>query len=181
MSHLVIKTRPFGNFRMNVVQFNSPVFGTLAAVQTRTMLQHFPIKANQPNIEFVVQFSSEREYETFQKFVKATQNYALGIGQESIVLNWPERGISNWSGVIKEFRAGGMRRNYAPRARFTVDLVTSMVSQKQMYGSYGSPFNAVLGPLIEDVESLVKLPERFGGISAFQGVLGSIAGLPNGL
>ena len=178
MSHLLIKTKPFGTFQMNVLEFNSPIFGTLAAVQTRTMLQHFPIKANQPNIEFVVSFPSEYQYETFQKFVKATQNYALTIGQESITLSWPERGIKNWTGVIKEFRAGGMRRNYAPRARFTVDLVTSMVSEKAYYGSTASPFSEVLGPFILDVDTLLKLPERFGGLS-FGDTLGSLAGILN--
>lgn len=164
---------------MNVLQFSSPIFGTLSAVQTRTMLQHFPIKANQPNIEFVVQFRSEYEYELFQRFVKATQNYALAIGQESITLAWPERGINNWTGVIKEFRAGGMRRNYAPRARFTVDLVTSMVSEKALYGSSGTPFSQVLGPFILDADTLIKLPERFGGVGLNSGVLGGLAGILN--
>lgn len=176
MSHLVIKTRPFGSFRMNVMSFNSPVFGTMASVQTRTMLQHFPIKANQPEIQFDVQFASEREYERFQMFVKSTQNYALSVGQESITLNWPERGIRNWTGVIKEFRAGGMRRNYAPRARFTVDLVVSMVSQKQLYGSTGSPFSSILGPFILDADLILKLPEQFGG-AGLGGILGNLAGI----
>ncbi len=175
MSHLVIKTI-FGSFRMNVLSYNSPVFGTMASVQTRTMLQHFPIKANQPEIQFDVQFSSEQEYERFQKFVKSTQNYALTVGQESITLNWPERGIDNWTGVIKEFRAGGMRRNYAPRARFTVDLVVSMVSKKQLYGSTGSPFSSILGPFILDMDMILRLPEQFGGIS-FGGLLGSMGGI----
>ena len=179
MSHLLIKTKPFGTFRMNVLQFTSPIFGTLSAVQTRTMLQHFPIKANQPNIEFVVVFPSEYEYERFQKFVKATQNYALTIGQESITLSWPERGINNWTGVIKEFRAGGARRNYTPRARFTVDLVTSMVSEKAFYGSTGTPFSQVLGPFILDADTILKLPEQYGGVSLNSGVLGGLAGILN--
>lgn len=114
---------------LNVIQFSSPIFGALSSAQTKTMAMHFPIRANQPEIQFDVIFPSENEYEQFQRFVRAHQQDAL-TNLNLLTLNWPERNINNWTGVIKIFQSGGKRFNFAPRASFAVDLVDSMVSSR---------------------------------------------------
>lgn len=173
MSHLYIKTGAFGTFKMNVLKFSSPMSGAISSMQTKTIVQHFPIKANQPDIEFDVIFRNEKEYERFQKYVRATQQNALWAAVPEITLWWPERGINNWSGFIKEFRAGGKRRNYAPQAHFTVDLVESLVSQKTLFHSVASSFwNVVLGKegLVPMLDDGIRLPtQNLGNIDSGTG------------
>ena len=55
-------------------------------------------------------------------------------------LNWPERNINNWSGLITKFQAGGMRANPAPRASFTVYLFDSFISQYSELASIAPTF-----------------------------------------
>jgi hypothetical protein len=117
------------NWQLNVTSFSSPIFGQISTAQTKTMVHHFPIRCNQPQIEFSVQFVSEVEYENFQRFVRQHQQDTIKTTR-LVWLNWAERNIDNWTGVIGSFRAGGMRRNFAPRATFVVDLVDSMVSHR---------------------------------------------------
>mgnify|MGYP003420295537 FL=1 len=142
--YLAMGTR---GYKLNVLSFSSPVFGTMSSVQTRYMEMHFPIKSIQPEIKLDVQFASEEEYENFQRFVRGHQQRALfnpNVGNV-IWLNWPERGIDNWTGVIKAFRAGGERRVFAPRASFIVDLIDSMVSSRTDVASLASSWRAIYG------------------------------------
>lgn len=158
MSKLLLKTGIYGTFEMNVLSFNSPIFGTIVPVQTKTIAQYFPIKANQPEIQFDVIFRNEREYERFQRFVRATQQFALTAQAPQITLSWPERNIINWTGVIKHLRAGGMRMNYTPRAVFVVDLVDSLVSQRTSFSSMAAPFAAVIGTTLNYLQSAFLQP-----------------------
>lgn len=129
MSQLQINTNNWGNFRLNVLSFSSPIFGSISGAQTKKNKRWYPIKANQPEIQFEVQFFGEKDYETFQKFIRSSQEWSLVTRTPMLHLNWPERNINNWSGIITEFQSGGQRFNPAPRARFTVFLFDSYVSQ----------------------------------------------------
>lgn len=143
MSQLQIISNTMGVFRLNVLAFSSPIFGSISGAQTRTMKQWYPIKANQPEIQFDVQFFGERDYEAFQDLVRKSQEASLTVPQPMIRLNWPERNINNWSGMITEFQSGGMRFNIAPRAKFTVFLFDSYVSkynQMSQLASAGAKF-----------------------------------------
>jgi hypothetical protein len=145
---------------MNVLKFSSPVFGTVIGVQTKTISQVFPIKANQPEIQFDVVFRSEWEYEQFQTYIRAHQQMALNTSNPEVTLYWPERNMINWTGVIKEIRAGGMRRNYTPRASFTVDLIDSLVSQKTMVQSLATPFFNVVGTTLQLLQNGIIVPPQ---------------------
>ena len=144
MSQLQIATNNFGNFRLNVLSFSSPIFGSINGVQTKRTMRWYPIKANQPEIQFDVQFIDERDYETFQKLVRNSQVWSLTAPPEAprpmVNLNWPERNINNWSGLITKFQAGGMRANPAPRASFTVYLFDSFISQYSELASIAPTF-----------------------------------------
>lgn len=146
-----LKLRGLGEtWDMNVLAFNAPIVSQITSVQTRPMLQHFPIKVNQPEIELTVMFNSEREFERFQAFVRRHQVNAqrlatLGIDQGLITLWWPEREIRNWTGVIQNFRAGGARRNYAPVVKISITLVTSMVATRTDIASWAMNFLTIAG------------------------------------
>ena len=129
MSQLTITTDTLGTYNLNVLAFSSPIFGSISGAQTRDQMHWYPIKANQPEIQFDVQFFGEKDYESFQNLVHQSQRWALTAAQPMIYLNWPEKNINNWSGLITQFQGGGMRFNPAPRARFTVFLFDSFVSQ----------------------------------------------------
>lgn len=114
--------------------------------QTRTMMHYFPIKALQPELELEVVFRSEVEYQDFQRYVRNVQVDAQSFDDSpGVTLNWPQRSIYNWTGVIKAFRAGGMRHNYVPRAKFTIDLVDSMLSSRTNISSFASAFEEIFG------------------------------------
>lgn len=138
------------NWQLNVTQFSSPIFGEISSAQTKSMAHHYPVRSNQPEVQFSVQFTSEVEFENFQRFVRSHQQETLA-NATLLWLNWPERNIDNWTGVIRSFRAGGMRRNYAPQASFVVDLVDSMVSRRTMFASpaqllWRTIYGAGMGP-----------------------------------
>lgn len=151
MSKLFLScSSPVANWQLNVVSFSSPVYGEISTAQTKKMAHYYPIKVNQPQIEFSVQFTSEKEYENFQRFVRQHQQNTLTT-TKLVWLNWPQRNIDNWTGVIRMFKAGGMRFNFAPKATFVVDLVDSMVSHRTDLASLGDVswkniFGAGMGP-----------------------------------
>ena len=78
MSQLVVKSRGIGReFKLNCLQFSAPIVASISSVQTREMMRHFPIKVNQSDVDFLIQFSSEKDFEDFQDFVRKTQQDAL--------------------------------------------------------------------------------------------------------
>lgn len=134
-----------GTFKMNVLAFSSPISGSISGAQTRKYMRWYPIKANQPEIQFDVQFIGEQDYERFQDAVHESQKLSLSSRQPMVRLNWPERNINNWSGLITQFQGGGMRFNPAPRAKFTVFLFDSYVSsynEMTQLASLGANFAA---------------------------------------
>ena len=155
MSHLVVSNRAQG-IAINVLAFSSPMFGSIQSAQTKKEAVHFPIKISQPEVQFDVVFRGEREFETFQKFVRNHQKQAL-VNTELLTLSWPERNINNWTGTIKSFKGGGQRFNVAPRARFVVELVNSMVSTRTDLASTSAGWRSIYGEY-GPVGSVLRLP-----------------------
>lgn len=148
MSKLRLHAPALGKtFDLNVTAFSSALVAQISSVQTKTKLQHFPVKAQQPDVTFDLVFRSEPEFEDFWKFVRRHQLAAIKDNPNpEVVLNWPQRGINDWTGVIKQFRGGGARRNPTPRARLVVDLIDSVYSARTQAASAGVSFwNAVAG------------------------------------
>lgn len=158
MSQLLIANNA-ANWKLNIIQFNSPIYNEVSSSQTKVMAMHFPIRCNQPEIQFNVQFRSENEYENFQRFVRAHQQDALQHAN-LVTLNWPERNINNWTGVIKKFQAGGKRFNFAPQASFTVDLVDSLVSSRMELVSEGLLWQTIYGAGM-GADSVLSAPTAF--------------------
>lgn len=146
MSQLKISNSRWGDRYLNVLAFSSPVSGMMDSAQTRQIIHHFPWKALQPELELSVIFRGEAEYEDFQRWVRNVQiDSQVNAISPGVTLWWPERSIYNWTGLIKAFQAGGARRNYAPRARFIVDLVDSMVSSRTTLASLGTSYEEIYG------------------------------------
>lgn len=146
MSQLRLYNSRWGTRYLHVLSFSSPVTGAIASAQTRTLLHHYPVKALQPELEIETVFRSEAAYEDFQVWVRNVQIDAQSnLYSPGVTLWWPQRSIYNWTGLIKGFRAGGSRGNYTPRAKFTVDLVDSMVSARTTLSSMGSEIEEIWG------------------------------------
>jgi len=145
-------------YLVNVLSFQSGIYQTIASAQTRSKAVHFPIKVNQPDIDFSVIFSSEADYQQFQEAVRRHQQMALS-STRLLTLNWPERSIVNWTGVIKNFQSGGSRRNYAPRANFTVQLVDSLASNRVQVASIAPPWQTIYGG-IGMKDAVLQLPSQ---------------------
>lgn len=173
MSKLMIRSRGLGSqFELNVLEFSAPIVAQISPAQTRTMMQYFPIKVNQSTIELSVIFSNEKEFERFQQFVRASQVTALTNGQyPGVVLNWPERDIRNWSGVIKNFRAGGARRNYAPRAKFVVDLIESSLAKRTEISSIAADWTTIFGGLDQELDLPALAESLLGAVGTVLGNL----------
>ena len=62
-----------------------------------------------------------------------------------VTINWPQRSIYNWTGLIKNFQGGGKRGNYTPRAKFTIDLVDSLVSTRTSLSSLSTNIEEIFG------------------------------------
>ena len=146
MSKLHVRSTYAGEILLNVTRFSSPIFGTMLGAQTKTKAVYFPIKAQQPEIEFQVQFNSYASFTAFQNFIRTHQKNALTNDTDpGVTLYWPERGILNWTGLIKNFNAGAERFVYAPTTKFVVDLVDSLVSRRTMIKSRAPIFDTVYG------------------------------------
>lgn len=162
MSKLYIRTTYAGIFALNCTEFSSPMFGTMMGAQTRTEMVYFPIKVQQPDIEFTVVFANINDYLGFQAFARVTQVNGLHNNLEpGITMWWPERNILNWTGVIRNFIGGLNRFTYAPMAKFTVDLVDSFTSVRTQIASTAPIFDTIYGWGIPD--GVMVLP---GGTTA---------------
>jgi hypothetical protein len=89
-------------------------------------------------------FRSEKEYERFQRFIRNHQQNCMGV-PSLLTLNWPERNINNWTGVVEEMPGGGERRNFAPRVSFRVTLIHSMITNRTTLASRASSWRAIYG------------------------------------
>jgi hypothetical protein len=156
MSQMILSGAYFQDIHLNVLSFSSPIFQQFVSAQTKHMIVHFPIKTNQPNISFSVQFSNEADLETFQRFIRKHQVTSVGEAQAvpEVKIKWPERNM-DFTGFIQKFQAGGKRFNVAPRAQFTVILVKSFVTDKTTVSSKGSPYTKVYGPQINILKEII--------------------------
>jgi hypothetical protein len=157
MSRLILKGTNGTQFTLNVVQFRSPMAAQITSAQTKTMLQHFPIRAGQPDIEFTVQFASYDDKHIFQNWVRRHQVAGQSDPNGEVLLWWPERNIENWSGWITTFQVAERRFEYAPRVTFGVSLVESLMSAKTIISSVAAPFSAVYGPQISPVDPVNQM------------------------
>lgn len=177
MSKLRMMSQGLGaTYDLNVLSFTAPINATITPIQTRLMIQHFPVKVNQPEVEFDVIFRSEKEFEQFQEFVRNHQVKALtNFLHPGVTLFWPERDIRNWTGVIKQFRAGGARRNYAPLAKINISLIDSSVAKRTDVMSIVSAWQTIFGQGMND--GILGLP-TLG--ETLRDPLGSIGGIAIG-
>lgn len=155
MSKLILTGHGGARFELNITQFRSPMSASINSVQTRTMQQHFPIRAGQPDMQFTAHFTSVDAKHDFQNFVREHQRntreaqYASsGYDDGTVRMMWPERDIINWTGYIFSMPVREPRFEYAPRVTFGVALVDSLMSERTWEASIGNSFWAIAGQLI---------------------------------
>ncbi|OBY33516.1 hypothetical protein [Mycolicibacter kumamotonensis] len=147
MSQLTLSST-LGSFKLNCVRISTLLYSDMSSVQTRWMQQHFPTKQEQPQVTFDLQFTNELLFQQFQTFVRMHHLSALSTvptTTAAVTLWWPERDINNWTGLITNFKGGGMRFNPAPRAQLSVDLIDSVFSQGAAAASVGATWLSVVG------------------------------------
>ena len=173
MSRLIVRGHDGREFKLVVTQFSSPMSATINSAQTRRMMNHFPIRAGQPDIQFTAHFTSQDDKHKFHDFVRDHQLNALDdrytesatSGGGAVTLMWPERGIRSWSGYIVDVPVEEMRFDYAPKLTFGVMLVSSLMTKRTFGASMGSSAEAITGivlspyiPDAEDVSNWFQLP-----------------------
>lgn len=163
MSQLKVSANGQTDFYLNVLSITSPIYGQMNAAQTKGQIQYFPIKVHQPEVQFNLIFPNETTWEDWQVWVRTnmvnSQSANNIVGNVGVTLNWPQRSINDWSGVIQKQKAGGRRWNYTPRDSVTVQLANSLVSQTTTFGSFGvSAWQAIFGAGA-NTDTLFQLPE----------------------
>lgn len=127
---------------LRVTRFTTQLMGDMRSSQTKLALHHYPIKGAHQMLVLEAIFKNWDEYGTIQDYVRKHQLRALRtVEQPEVVLYWPERGIENWSGVIRSIEAGDERFNVAPRTSLEIQLIDSMISQKTWTSSFGEDFS----------------------------------------
>lgn len=141
MSQMRMYCAGAGSLWVKVVGFQSSLDGQIQPSQTKQALHHYPRKATHQNVNFQLVCRDLEELRAVQGFIRRHQKYALTSPQRpEVVLWWPERGIENWSGIIKKVEGGDKRFNPVPKVSFTVDLVDSMLSRKTWWSSAADDF-----------------------------------------
>lgn len=151
MSQLILSSKGFDDFKLNVTQFRSPMSASITSAQTRSMLQHFPIRCGQPDVNFTIMFANQADKHAFQNFVRQHQLNAQSMDQDTdyaVTLWWPERNIENWTGYITQYTVVEKRFEVAPTVTFGVTLIDSMMSEKTTVASRGIDIARILGPQI---------------------------------
>lgn len=142
MSQMRMYCAGVGTLWVKVIGFQSSLDGQIQPSQTKHALHHYPRKASHQNISFQVVCRDSKEMATLQSFIRKHQQYALTSPQHpEVMLWWPERGIRDWSGIIKKVEAGDKRFNVVPKVSFTVDLVDSLLSEKTWWSSVSDDFS----------------------------------------
>ena len=181
MSQLRVSGYGQPDFHLNVTTFDSPIYGEMNSAQVRSQVQYYPIKAYQPELVCEAVFPSEWLWEQWQSWVRqnmVNSQRSNSTGSPGVTLNWPERDINNWTGIISTAKAGGMRRNYTPRTRIEFQLVASLVSNLGVFASFGAAWQSVLGNNVvgANVDSVFRLPENFVGGATTPGNARTIRG-----
>lgn len=142
MSQMRMYCAGVGTIWVKVIGFNSALDGQIQPSQTKQALHHYPRKAQHQNITFQVQCRNAQELSNIQSFIRRHQRYALtSPATPEVVLWWPQRGIRDWSGIIRRVEGGDKRFNPVPKLNFTVDLVDSMLSKKTWWSSVAQDFS----------------------------------------
>jgi hypothetical protein len=182
MSQLQVSAAGQPTFYLNVLSMYSPIQGEMNSGQTRSQIQYFPTKAGQPNIAFTVVFPTEQLWETWQAWVRQNmlnaQKANTTSGDIGVTLNWPQRSIHNWSGVITDSIAGGWRWNVAPRVNVEIQLVNSLVSNVTTVSSFGNSWQGIFFGG-SNLDGLLALPELIGNlinVGSFNSAAGTVAG-----
>lgn len=158
MSQMRIYCAGAGTLWVKVIGFDSSLEGEIQPSQTKQALHHYPRRASHQNVNFQIICRDSREMATFQSFVRRHHKYALSSpSNPEVVLWWPQRGIRDWSGIIKKVEVGDKRFNTAPKVSFTVELVDSMLSKKTWWSSRGEDFSKFFSNTI-DTSSQWKAP-----------------------
>ena len=169
MSQLLLYGRNSRDFKLNVTQFRSPMSASINSVQTKTMVQHFPIRSGQPDISFTVQYASLDEKHSFESFVRRHQQETASVTKtdpKTVTLWWPERNIENWTGYITAYTVAEKRFEVAPKATFGVSLVDSMMSTRTTLATRTIDVWKILGiqiPEYKGYEDLILVPPRRPG------------------
>lgn len=172
MSRLIVRGHNGREFKLVITQFRSPMSASINSVQTRRKMDHFPIRAGQPDIQFTAQFTSQDDKHKFHDFVRDHQLNALddrytdsATSSGAVTLMWPERDIRSWTGYITEVPVQEVRFDYAPKLTFGVALVSSLLSRQTFGVSLGSSPDSIFGvelapyiPDAEDVSNWFRLP-----------------------
>jgi len=146
MSQLRMTCVGVGSIYVKVLSFNTPLRGKMRSEQTKTMLQHFPYKADQQSLQLQIVCNGWDEYRTLQDFVRGHHLGALPAARNPEVdLWWPERGMNHWTGFIKRMQAGDERFNIAPKATLEILLIDSLLSEKTWSSSLADPFEEMFG------------------------------------
>jgi hypothetical protein len=142
VSQLRVSAAGQQDFYLNVLSFDSPITGEMNSGQSRSAIQYYPIKAYQPELQCEVIFPSEALWQAWQTWSRQNMVNAQvsGATNGACTLNWPERNINNWTGIIASAKAGGMKFNYTPRTTISFMLVVSLVSNA---GAFAQVLNAV--------------------------------------
>jgi len=147
MSQLRVSATGQTDFFLNVVSFDSPIIGEMNSGQTRTIVQYFPIKSMQNDLVCDVIFPSEAAWQQWQLWVYQLQINCQQLnttgGLPGVQLNWPERGINQWSALIPQSPAGGKRANYAPRQSIQFQLIVNLVSNLTIFQSWGAGWQSL--------------------------------------
>jgi hypothetical protein len=174
MSQLRVSATGQPDFYLNVLSFDSPIVGEMNSGQTRTQVQYFPIKSMQNDLVCQCIFPNEVTWQQWQNWVYQLQINAQMInttgGLPGVQLNWPERGINQWSAIIPKSEAGGRRANYAPRISIQFQLIVNMVSNLTVFQSFGTGWqslyanNYLNGSILD---SLLNVPDtgNFGAVT----------------
>lgn len=142
MSRLRMSSPDIGSLDVKVTRFNTQLTGDMRSSQTKYALHHYPIKPSHLSLILEVVFNGWPEYRTMQEYVRNHHIRALRtVQQPEITLYWPERGIDNWSGVVKRMEAGDERFNPAPKSTLEILLIDSMIGEKTWTSSFGEDFS----------------------------------------
>lgn len=133
-------------FALNVLQFRSTMMAAIDSAQTKTALHHFPVRCDQPDIQFTARFRHYDDKHLFQAFVRRHQvSGRTAPNAAVVVLRWPERGIVDWTGHITDFAVAERRYEISPAVTFGVSLVDSMMSRKTDLTSVAMEWTSIWG------------------------------------
>lgn len=160
-----------GTLWVNVTSFSTSLDGQVVSSQTKQALHHYPRKSTQPSVTFQIACRGTDEFMALQTFVRRHQKYALTSPRyPEIMLWWPQRGIRDWSGIVKRIEAGDRRFNTVPKVSLSFDLVDSLLSKKTWWSSVAQNFDQFFDTSIDPssdwtapLPSLPKPPGDWGG------------------